>query len=71
MRGVVGEEKRTIFVYVNYVSSTTDGRAITASAVVVATVELIQDQGCTISADILDQSELGIGDEVASWITRV
>lgn len=66
-----GELVRTILVDINDVLGTTDGGTIAVSGVVVSTVELVQNQSSTVTADVLDISQLVLGNEVAGRVTRV
>lgn len=65
------EEGQTILVDVLHVRRTADRRAITIRRVVVATVELIQNQRRAVPTDILDARQLLIGDEVTRGVTGV
>jgi hypothetical protein len=61
----------TVLVDVHDVLGTTQGRSITVGGVVVSAVELVQNQGGTATADILDASKLWVGNDVAGRVTRV
>lgn len=50
---------------------TTDSGTVAVSGVVVSTVELVQNQSSTVTADILDIGELVLGDKVAGRVTGV
>lgn len=65
------KRRRTILVDVNHILGTTDRAAIAIGGVVVATVELVQDQGCAVTADVLDLSQLIMRHEVTGGVTRV
>ena len=65
------EEGQTILVDILHVRCTADRRAITIRRVVVATVELIQNQRRAIPTNILDARQLLIGDEVTRGVTGV
>jgi len=51
--------------------STTDGAAVTVGGIVVTAIELIQDEGGAVTADVLDLGQLLVRHEVASGVTRV
>lgn len=56
---------------VHHVGSTTDSRSITVSGVVVAAIELIQDQRSAISANVLNLRQLFIGHKMSGGIAGV
>lgn len=63
--------QRTILVNVNHVLGTTDRAAVAIGGVVVATVELVQDQGCAVTANVLDLGQLIMRHEVTGGVTGV
>lgn len=67
----LGWEIRTILVDVDDVRGTADRAAVAVGRIVVAAVELIQDEGGTVPADVLDLFQLVMGDKVAGRVTRV
>lgn len=62
---------RTILVNIDNVLSTTQRRSIAVSGVVITTIKLIQDQGGTITANILNLGKIWVFNNVTSGITRV
>lgn len=63
--------KQTILVDVNHIGGAADGGAVAVGGVVVTTVELIQNQGRAVTANVLDLCQLVVLHEVAGWVTRV
>ncbi len=48
-----------------------DGATVTVASIVVSRVELIAHESGAVSADVLDFSQLWVGDNAASWVTWV
>lgn len=63
--------KQTVCIDVLHVRRTANGRAIAAGGVIVAAVELIQDQRRAVSADFLDLGQLAIRHKMAGRIAGI
>lgn len=68
---IIGQETRTILVDVNHILGATDRAAVAIGGIVVATVELVQDQSRTVTADILDLGQLLMRDKVTCRVSGV
>ncbi len=64
-------EQNVILINILDILRCADSSTITVRGVVVSSIELIHDQGCSISADILDLRQLGILNNFSSGITRI
>lgn len=69
--GIGALGKRTILVDIDDMLGTTDGAAVTVRGIVVAAIELIQNEGGAVTADVLDLSQLLVRHEVTGGVTRV
>lgn len=56
---------------VNHILGATDRAAVAIGGIVVATVELVQDQGRAVTADILDLGQLLMRDKVTGRVPGV
>lgn len=63
--------KRTILVDIDDMLGSTDGAAVAVGGIVVAAIELIENKGGAVTADVLDLSQLIVRHEVTSGVTRV
>lgn len=68
---IIGQETRTILVDVNHILGATDRAAVAIGGIVVATVELVQDQGRAVTADVLDLGQLLMRDKVTRRVSGV
>jgi len=62
--GQTVDDEDVVLVYVFDVVGGRDDGAIAIGGVVVSAVEFVHDQGCAVSADVLDLCEFGVGDLV-------
>jgi hypothetical protein len=65
------DEQDVVFVDVLNVLGGRNGRPVAVRSVVVAAVELVHYEGCAVTADVLDFSQLGVLDHLAGWIAGV
>lgn len=62
---------RTILINVDDIRGTTDRRSVAARCVVVSTVELIQDESRSVTAEVLDFHQFLLRHKVACGVTGV
>lgn len=65
------DENHIVPINVDNVRRCRDGGAITAVVIAISSVELVEDQGCSVAAKVLDQSKLFGVESMASWVARV
>jgi hypothetical protein len=65
------DEQHIVFIYVLDVGGGADSGPVAVGCVVVASVEFIHDECCSVSADVLDLSKLGIGNDLSSGISWI
>lgn len=65
------QEQDVIVVHVFDVIGRTHGRSVTVARVVVATIELIHDERCSITTNVLNLGQLGILDDMTRRVARV
>lgn len=64
-------DQYVVLIHILDVLSRGNRRPIAVRSVIVATVELIHDEGGAVTADILDLCELGVLDDFAGRVARV
>lgn len=64
-------DENVILIDILDVVSGGDDRAVTITSIVVTRVELITDERCTSTADVLDLSKLRVGDDATSRVAGV
>lgn len=65
------DDENIVLVDVLNVLGSRDGGTITVAGVVVTRVELVADEGGTVTANVLNLGKLGVGNNTASRVTRV
>lgn len=69
--GQAVDDQDIVLVDIDNVLGRADGSAVAVASVVVARVELVADQGGVVAANVLDLSQLGVGDNTASGVAGV
>ena len=70
MEGSISIE-RTVLVNIDHMLSTTDRGTVAIGGIVVATIELVEDEGRAVAANVLDLGQLVMRHDVARWVARV
>lgn len=65
------DDEDVIFVHVNDVVSSGDAGAVAVAGIIVAGVEFIHDQGCSVTADVLNFGELRVLHDLPGRVTRI
>jgi len=63
--------KGTVIVNIFNVLRRANRRAVAVTCIIVATVELVHDECCAVTAYVLDFCELGVGDYLSCRVSRV
>ena len=65
------DKQDVVFVHVLDVGGRARSSAVTVAAVVVARVELVEDDGGAVAADVLDQGHFVVFEGVAGWVAGI